>query len=109
MIKFLDLYKNNARFEDEFKSEFNLFLNSGRYILGEGLKRFESNFANYCGTKYCIGTASGLDALTLILKGYIQLGQLKEDDEVIVPANTFIASILSVLQANLKPVFVEPV
>ena len=108
MIKFLDLHKINARFEDEFKSEFNTFLKSGRYILGDGLKLFESNFANYCGTKYCIGTANGLDALTLIFKGFIELGKLKKNDEVLVPANTFIASILSILQANLKPIFVEP-
>ena len=108
MIKFLDLHKINARFEDQFKSEFNTFLNSGRYILGDGLKRFESNFANYCGTKHCLGAANGLDALTLIFKGLIELGQLKEGDGVLVPANTFIASILSILQANLKPVFVEP-
>ena len=108
MIKFLDLHKINARFDVEFKTEFNTFLNSGRYILGVGLKRFESNFANYCGTNHCIGTANGLDALTLILKGLIELGKLKENDEVLVSANTFIASILSILQANLKPVFVEP-
>lgn len=108
MIKFLELHKINARFEDKFKSEFNAFLNSGHYILGDGLKRFESNFANYCGTKYCIGTANGLDALTLIFKGLIELDKLNENDEVLVPANTFIASILSILQANLKPIFVEP-
>ena len=108
MIKFLDLHKINARFEDQFKSEFNTFLKSGRYILGDGLKRFESNFADYCGTNYCIGTANGLDALTLIFKGLIELGKLKPNDEVLVPANTFIASILSILHANLKPVFIEP-
>ncbi len=108
MIKFLDLNKINARFEDEFKAKINAFLKSGRYILGDGLKRFESNFANYCGTKYCVGTANGLDALTLIFKGLIELGKLKENDEILVPANTFIASILSILQANLKPIFVEP-
>lgn len=108
MIKFLDLHNINARFEDDFKSEFNAFLNSGRYILGDGLSRFESNFANYCGTKYCLGTANGLDALTLIFKGFIELDKLKENDEVLVPANTFIASILSILQADLKPIFVEP-
>lgn len=108
MIKFLDLHKINKRFESQFKTEFNSFLNSGQYIFGDGLKHFESNFAAYCGTKYCIGTGNGLDALTLIFKSFIQLGKLKENDEVIVPANTFIASILSVIHANLKPVFVEP-
>lgn len=108
MIKFLDLHKVNSRFESEFKQQFDRFLNSGRYILGNGLKRFESNFAKYCGTDYCLGTANGLDALTLIFKGLIELGKLKEHDEVLVPANTFIATFLSVMQANLKPVFVEP-
>lgn len=108
MIKFLDLNKVNARFESEFNMEFKNFLNSGRYILGDGLERFETNFAKYCGVNHCIGTGNGLDALTLIFKGLIELGQLKEGDEVLVPANTFIATILSVLQANLKPVFVEP-
>ena len=108
MIKFLDLLKINSRFESQFKRDFNSFLNSGQYILGDGLKRFESNFANYCGANYCIGTGNGLDALTLIFKSFIELGKLKENDEVIVPANTFIASILSVIHANLKPVFVEP-
>ena len=108
MIKFLDLHKINSRFENQFKAEFEALLKSGRYILGDSLNRFESEFASYCGTKHCIGTANGLDALTLILKGFVELGKLNEGDEVIVPANTFIASILSVLHANLKPVLVEP-
>lgn len=108
MIKFLDLNKINARFEYQFKTEFDSFLNSGYYILGNGLKRFETNFSKYCGVKHCIGTANGFDALTLIFKGLIELGKLKKGDEVLVPANTYIATILSVLQANLKPVFVEP-
>lgn len=108
MIKFLDLHKINARFETEFNTEFNKFLNSGHYILGDGLKRFETNFANYCGVNYCIGTGNGLDALTLIFKGLMELGKLNKGDEVLVPANTYIASIFSVLLANLTPVFVEP-
>lgn len=108
MIQFLDLHKLNARFEEEFKARFQDFLNSGYYILGNQVKEFENAFAEFCGTKYCIGTANGLDALTLIFKALIQLGKLKENDEVIVPANTYIASVLSVIQAGLKPVFVEP-
>jgi len=108
MIKFLDLHKINARFKDEFDEQFKTFLNSGSYVLGTQVSTFESNFANYCGTKHCVGVASGLDALTLILKAYIQLGKLKENDEVIVPANTFVATMFSVLHANLKPIFVEP-
>lgn len=108
MIKFLDLHKVNARFEEEFKNKFRDFLNSGQYILGEQVGFFESNFANYCGSKHCIGTGNGLDALTLIFKAYMELGSLKKGDEVIVPANTFIASILSILHAGLTPVLVEP-
>ena len=108
MIKFLDLHKLNARFETEFKEKFENFLFSGRYILGDCVKIFEDNFASYCGTKYCIGTGNGLDALVLIFKGYIELGKLKKGDEVLVPANTYIASILSVIHSDLIPVFVEP-
>ena len=108
MIKFLDLYKINARFETEFKDRFGHFLDTSHYILGREVDTFESDFASYCGTKYCIGTANGLDALTLIFKSYIHLGKLKYKDEVIVPANTYIASILAILNAGLIPVLVEP-
>lgn len=108
MIPFLDLHKINARFETEFSSKFKSFLNSGHYILGNEVKSFETNFSNYCGTKYCVGVANGLDALTLIFKGYIELGKLQPNDEIIVPANTYIASILAVINAGLQPVFVEP-
>lgn len=108
MIKFLDLHKINARFEDEFKTQFQELLNSGWYILGKGVEAFEANYAKYCGTKYCIGVSNGLDALILIFKGYIELGKLKVGDEVIVPANTYIATIIALFEAGLKPVFVEP-
>lgn len=108
MISFLDLHKINARFKDEFTLQFTKFLDSGNYILGDSVTTFESNFANYCGTKYCIGTGNGLDALTLIFKGYIELGRINIGDEVIVPANTYIASILSIINAGLKPILVEP-
>ncbi len=108
MIKFLDLHKINARFEAEFKEQFKLFLDSGHYILGKGVSSFESNYATYCGVRHCIGVSNGFDALVLILKGYVQLGKLKKGDEVIVPANTFIASILAIMEAGLNPVFVEP-
>jgi dTDP-4-amino-4,6-dideoxygalactose transaminase len=80
----------------------------GWFILGDEVKTFESNFANYCGTKHCIAVGNGLDALVLIFKAYIQLGKLQKSDEVIVPANTYIASILAILQADLVPVLVEP-
>jgi dTDP-4-amino-4,6-dideoxygalactose transaminase len=87
---------------------FKRFLDSGHYILGNEVQDFEANFAAYCGTKHCIGTANGLDALILIFKAYIHLGKLQQGDEIIVPANTYIASILSVIHSGLKPVFVEP-
>ncbi|WP_445957203.1 DegT/DnrJ/EryC1/StrS family aminotransferase [Yeosuana sp.] len=108
MIKFLDLKALNHRFETEFKNEFEIFLRSGTYILGEHVTFFEKEFANYCGTKYCIGVSSGLDALQLIFEAYKVLGILKKGDEVIVPANTYIASVLAISNAGLKPVLVEP-
>ncbi|WP_054851768.1 DegT/DnrJ/EryC1/StrS aminotransferase family protein [Olleya sp. ITB9] len=108
MIKFLDLHKINHRFETDFKKQFTSFLNSGHYVLGEGVSNFESQFATYCNTKHCVGVSSGLDALILIFKAYIQLGKLQVGDQVLVPANTYIASIISILEVGLTPVFVEP-
>ena len=108
MIKFLDLHKINNRFRDDFLMSFNKSLDDSYYILGDSVAKFESEFASFCGTKYCVGTGNGLDALTLILKGYIELGKLKKGDKVIVPSNTFIATIFSVLHADLEPVLVEP-
>jgi len=108
MVKFLDLYKINNRFKDELQDAFSKSLDDAHYILGHNVTNFENKFAHYCGTRFCIGTGSGLDALTLILKGYIELGKLKKGDKVIVPANTFIATILSVLHADLQPILVEP-
>ena len=72
------------------------------------MENFEQEFANYCGTKYCIGVANGLDALTLILKSYIEIGKLKKNDEIIVPSNTYVASILSISANQLIPILVEP-
>jgi dTDP-4-amino-4,6-dideoxygalactose transaminase len=108
MIPFLDLKKINEPYETAFQDKLKAVLASGWYVLGNELKEFETNFASYCGAKYCIGVGNGLDALTLIFKGYIQLGKLHKGDEVIVPANTYIASILAILQADLVPVLVEP-
>lgn len=108
MIKFLDLQKVNLPYQQAFEKKFSGFLDKGWYILGEEVRIFEEQFAAYCGTKYCIGVGNGLDALVLILKAYIQLGKLRKGDAVIVPANTYIASILAVLQADLLPIFVEP-
>ena len=108
MIQFLNLKKINQPFEIAFQEKMKQFLANGWYILGNEVKIFEADFANYCGTKHCIGVGNGLDALVLIFKAYIQLGKLQKGDEVIVPANTYIASILAVLQSDLVPVLVEP-
>lgn len=108
MIPFLDLHKINTRFLSQFHEALQQSVDTSQYILGKHVKTFENEFAAYCGTKYCLGTANGLDALTLILKGYIKIGKLKKGDQIIVPANTFIATILSVLHAELQPVFIEP-
>jgi dTDP-4-amino-4,6-dideoxygalactose transaminase len=108
MIPFLDLKQINLRNREELLYAMQGVLDSGWFILGEKVKKFEQQFAQYCGAKYCIGVANGLDALILILEGYKHLGFLKNGDEVIVPANTYIASILAISKANLSPVFVEP-
>lgn len=108
MIPFLNLTKINQPFEAAFQEKVKQFFEAGWYILGKEVSAFEAGFASYCGTKYCIGVGNGLDALVLIFKGYIELGKLQKGDEVLVPANTYIASILAVLQADLVPVFIEP-
>lgn len=108
MIKFLDLKIANKKYEAEFKNVFNAFLDSGYYILGNEVKKFEIDFAKYCGTQYCFGVSNGLDALTLIFKSYIVMGKLKKGDSVLVAANTYIASILAIINAGLKPVLIEP-
>lgn len=108
MIPFLDLKKINARHAKDFNKVFNDVLGSGWFIQGNYLSTFEQEFADYCGTKYCIGVANGLDALILTLKAWINLNKLKEGDEIIVPANTYIASILAISHCNLTPVLVEP-
>jgi dTDP-4-amino-4,6-dideoxygalactose transaminase len=108
MIPFLDLKKINEPYETAFQEKLKVVLDKGWYVLGNEVQEFETNFANYCGTKYCVGVGNGLDALVLIFKGYIQLGKLQKGDEVVVPANTYIASILAILQADLMPVLVEP-
>jgi dTDP-4-amino-4,6-dideoxygalactose transaminase len=108
MIQFLDLKKINEPYETAFQEKLKSVLENGWYILGNEVSAFETNFANYCGSKHCIGVGNGFDALVLIFKAYIQLGKLQKGDEVIVPANTFIASILAILEADLVPVLVEP-
>lgn len=108
MIPFLDLKKINEPYETAFQEKLKSVLENGWYILGKEVETFEKAFADYCQSKYCIGVGNGFDALVLIFKGYIELGKLKKGDEVIVPANTYIASILAILQADLVPVLVEP-
>ena len=108
MIKFLDLQKINNQYTKELKQAATEVIDSGWYLQGERLKQFESNLANFIGVKHAIGVANGLDALRLILKAYIEMGIMKEGDEVIVPANTYIATILSITDNKLKPVLVEP-
>ena len=107
MIPFIDIHAINARFEKSFKNQFQDFLDSGYYVLGNQVSAFESRFADYCETQYCVGVGNGLDALRLILEGYKVLGKLQEGDEVIVASNTYIATILAIKQAGLKPVLVE--
>lgn len=108
MIKFLDLQKINRQYEAELTRAVKSVVQSGWYILGENLNRFEKHFAAYCGTQCCIGVANGLDALILILRAYKELGKLKTGDEVIVPANTYIATILSITANDLTPILLEP-
>lgn len=108
MISFLDLKKINKQYKDELVLACTKVIDSGWYIQGNECKSFEEDFASYCGTKYAIGVANGLDALVLILKAYKQLGILIDNDEVIVPANTYIASVLAISENNLKPILVEP-
>lgn len=108
MIKFLDLHKINLSYHEALHQKMQGVLDKGWFILGDEVKAFEKSFANYCGMKHCIGVGNGLDAMVLIFRAYIQLGILKKGDEIIVPANTYIASILAILQADLVPVLVEP-
>lgn len=106
-VEFLNLKTVNERFEKEFQEAYTQFIASGYYIMGESLTEFEEAFAEYCGSAHAIGVASGLDALRLILEAYKSIGRLSIGDTVAVPANTFIATILAIEQAGLKPVLVE--
>jgi dTDP-4-amino-4,6-dideoxygalactose transaminase len=108
MVKFLDLQKINARYSTELKNAANIVIDSGWYLLGDRLRSFETNFSTYVGVKHTVGVANGLDALRLILRAYIETGFMTEGDEIIVPANTYIATILSITDNGLKPVLTEP-
>ncbi|TOE88922.1 DegT/DnrJ/EryC1/StrS family aminotransferase, partial [Vibrio parahaemolyticus] len=108
MIPFLDLKSINLQYHNELKEACARVIDSGWYIMGNELTQFESEFAEYCGTKHAIGVANGLDALILVLRAWKEMGKLKDGDEVIVPANTYIASILAITENNLTPILVEP-
>lgn len=108
MIKFLDLKAINDSFEPDLSNAVKRVLDSGWYLLGNEVKAFELEYADYIGSKHCIGVANGLDALRLIFKAYIELEVMQEGDEIIVPSNTYIASILAVSDNRLRPVLVEP-
>lgn len=108
MIPFLDLKNINQQYREQLIEACTRVIDSGWYIGGNELEQFEQNFAKYCGTQYAIGVANGLDALILVLRAWKELGKLQEGDEVIVPSNTYIASILAISANQLKPVLVEP-
>ncbi|WP_151802438.1 DegT/DnrJ/EryC1/StrS family aminotransferase [Acinetobacter guillouiae] len=108
MIPFLDLKDINSQYRDALIEACKRVIDSGWYIAGKELEQFETNFAKYCGTNFAIGVANGLDALILTLRAWKELGKLKDGDEVIVPSNTYIASILAITANNLTPVLVEP-
>ncbi len=108
MIKFLDLQKINAKYESELKQAAAAVIDSGWFLMGEKLANFEKELSQYIGCSNAIGVANGLDALRLILNAYIEMGVMSEGDEVIVPANTYIASLLAISDNNLVPVLVEP-
>lgn len=108
MIPFLDLKKINQKYREALIEAATRVIDSGWYVLGQEVKAFEQEFAAYCGASHCVGMANGLDALVLTLRAWKEMGKLKEGDEVIVPANTYIASVLAITENKLKPVLVEP-
>ncbi len=107
-IPFLNLKDVNALHNEEIKESVSRVVNGGWYLLGEESKAFERKYADYIGTRHCIGCGNGLDALTLILRAYKELGIMHDGDEIIVPANTYIATILAITENNLVPILVEP-
>ena len=108
MIPFLDLKAVNNSYEPELTEAVIRVTKSGWYLLGSEVQAFEEEYSTFIGTDHCIGVGNGLDALRLILKAYIELGVMQTGDEIIVPANTYIASILAITDNQLVPVFVEP-
>ena len=107
-MQFLDLKKITQQYADEIHEAVSRVTDSGWYLQGKENELFEQEYSSYIATKYCVGCANGLDALTLIYRAYIELGLLQAGDEVIVPANTYIASILAITENGLVPVLVEP-
>ncbi|MEQ5821814.1 DegT/DnrJ/EryC1/StrS family aminotransferase [Halomonas sp. SCS19] len=108
MIPFLDLKACNQAYRDELIEAASRVIDSGWYIQGQEVGSFEKEFADYCGAQFCVGVGNGLDALTLTLRAWKELGKLNEGDEIIVPANTYIASILAITENRLVPVLVDP-
>lgn len=108
MIKFLDIQKITASFQPQLSEAIHRVVDSGLYVRSQCVTAFEEQYAAFTGSRFCVGVGNGYDALRLIFKAWIQLGEMKEGDEVIVPANTYIASILAVSENRLVPVFVEP-
>ena len=108
MIPFLDLKSINQQYRQDLIEACTRVIDSGWYILGQELQSFEQQFSDYCGVKHTIGVANGLDALILTLQAWIKLGYISVGDEIIVPANTYIASILAISKNQLIPVLVEP-
>ncbi|MBO6032331.1 MAG: DegT/DnrJ/EryC1/StrS family aminotransferase, partial [Prevotella sp.] len=103
MIKYLDLKRINGQHDGEIREAVNKVLDSGWYLKGEATRQFEQAYAEYIGTRYCIGCGNGLDALKLIFRAYMEMGVMQVGDEVIVPANTYIASILAITECGLNP------
>lgn len=108
MIPFLDLKSINAKYRDDLLSACSAVIDSGWYVQGQFLSTFEKEFSRYCGVEHCVGVANGLDALSLVLRAWKELGKLSDGDEIIVPANTYIASILAITENGLVPKLVEP-
>lgn len=108
MVKFLDIQKITQQYEKEIHHSVARVIDSGWYLLGEETRIFEKNYAAFIGTRYCVAVANGLDALRIILRSYIEMGMMAEGDEIIVPANTFIASVIAITDNRLKPILVEP-
>ncbi len=108
MVKLLDLQKITLEHEGEYKAAVNRVIESGWFLQGKEIDQFESDYANYIGTDYCVTAANGLDALYLLMRGYKEMGVMQDGDEIIVPANTYIATIIAITRNNLIPVLVEP-